>query len=321
MVDHIICFASSEGIIDSDTGIIRGVSIITEGVALGHGVIVDAKTLQQVQQAASEYAGGLKVKLNHSGQVGDIVGYLDTLRISGKKLLGDLHLLDSSPHRQYILEIARKIPETFGLSIAFSGPSELAADKKTMLQRCSEIFSVDVVDSPAANPDGFFSRKLNFKQADVQNDIITPTMNDEMKAQIAAMIQDALTQYNDRLSKLEVVPSKPTPVDPPSPENVVNKKPMAYSAENEIVMLAAKEAAMAVLKEFSKNIGAPVAKVASAEAVKPVSESLKTFAQIVADKTIELKNKSEAISFCVKNNPAEYSAYRAAVYAGEIIKL
>jgi hypothetical protein len=159
-MEQVITFAASTGAIDAEAGVIRGVSLITKGPALGHGVMIDDKTLAQVKTAAEQYTGGLKVKLNHSSGAGDIIGYIDTLRIDGEKLLGDLHLLQNSPHRSYILEIADRIPDTFGLSIAFSGPSEKSSDKLTTLQRCSEIYSVDLVDSPAANPSGFFARKL-----------------------------------------------------------------------------------------------------------------------------------------------------------------
>jgi hypothetical protein len=123
-MEQVITFSASAGAIDAEAGVIRGVSLITKGPALGHGVMIDEKTLEQVKKAAEQYAGGLKVKLDHSGGAGDIVGYIDALRIDGDKLLGDLHLLQSSPHRSYILEIAQRIPDTFGLSIAFSGPSE-----------------------------------------------------------------------------------------------------------------------------------------------------------------------------------------------------
>ena len=314
-----ICFAAGDGAIDAKTGTIRGVSLITEGPALGHGVMVDAKTLQQVKQAASEYSGGLKVKLNHSGQAGDIIGYVDALRIDGKKLLGDLHLLENSPHRNYILEIAQKIPDTFGLSIAFSGPSELAADKKTVLQRCSEIFSVDVVDSPAANPDGFFSRKLNLQPAGgavAPANVTTTTkspMNEDMKSAVAGMIESALMGFGERLSKLESGMPKPADAN----------KPVACSSQEEVVQLAAKEAATAALKEFAKTIGAPApVAVVSAEAPAPAKIEAKTFEALVADKAAELKgDKAAAIAFCVKNHANEYVAFRTRVQGGELIKL
>jgi hypothetical protein len=309
-MEPVITFAASAGVIDAQTGIIRGVSLITKGPALGHGVMIDSTTLEQVKKAAEQYAGGLKVKLDHSGGAGDIVGYIDTLRIEGEKLLGDLHLLESSVHRAYILEIAERIPDTFGLSIAFSGPSEKSADKLTTLQRCSEIYSVDLVSEPAANPNGFFARKLEQLQSAPESKAKIETMNDEMKKAIEGMIQSAMMSMNDKLAKLEAAL-------PPT----VEEKPAAMSAQTEVVQLAANAAALAAVKEFAKSFGAPAAPIASAEAPKPVAQAQK-FEDVVAAKATELKgDKSSAISFAIKNHAELYVAYRARVQSGEIVKL
>jgi len=297
--------------IDAASGTIYGVSLITEGPALGHGVYIDAKTLEQVKEAASSYAGGLKVKMDHGGGAGDIVGYIDALRIVGQKLLGDFHLLDSSAHRPYILEIASKIPDTFGLSIAFSGPSEIGSDKRAM-QRCTEIYSVDLVSEPAANPDGLFSRmKLQTQAEDPSANIeIELPMNEEMKKAIEAMIQSALAGVGERMSKLEG--AMPPAIEP---------KVVAASAQVDAVQLAAKDGAMTALKEFSKTFGAPAAPAASSEAVAPVVSTSK-FEDHVAKKAAELKgDKAAAISFCIKNHSAEYVAFRARVASGEVVKL
>ena len=314
-----ICFATAAGSVDAASGTIRGVSLITEGPALGHGVQVDRTTLEQVKIAAEQYEGGLKVKLDHNSGAGDIVGFIDNLRIDGPKLLGDLHLLQNSPHRAYILEIAEKIPDTFGLSIAFSGPAEMSKDKKTVLQRCSEIYSVDIVSEPAANPSGFFSRKL--KQLQVAEETETETeaeppeieitipMNEETKTAIAGMIESAMMGLSERLSKLEA--------GMPKPED----KPAAMSAQAETVQLAAQKAAEAALKEFAKTFGAPAAPVVSAEAPAKKEES-KKFEDILKAKKDELKGDvAAAMSFCIKNHSSEYLAYRTRVAQGEIIKL
>ena len=308
-MEPVITFAASAGVIDSEAGIIRGVSLITKGPALGHGVMIDDKTLEQVKTAAEQYSGGLKVKLNHSGGAGDIVGYIDTLRVSGEKLLGDLHLLQTSPHRAYILEIAERIPDTFGLSIAFSGPSEKSTDKLTTLQRCSEIYSVDLVSEPAANPNGFFARKLEQLQTAPEPEAKIETMNDEMKEAIQGMIQSAMMGMNEKVAKLEAALAPK------------EDKPAAMSAQNEVVQLAANTAALAAVKEFAKSFGAPAAPIASAEAVKPVVQVQK-FEDVVAAKATELKgDKSSAITFAIKNHADLYAAYRARVQGGELVKL
>lgn len=319
----IISFAAvADSKIDAEAGVIRGVSLITVGPALGHGVAIDRKTLEQVKTAAELYTGGLKVKLDHSGGAGDIIGYIDTMRIDGDKLLGDLHLLQSSPHRTYILEIAQRIPDTFGLSIAFSGPSEVGSDKKTILQRCSEIYSVDLVSEPAANPDGFFSRKLKELESVMPKNEPSGTpqnnnpMTEEDKKSIGGMIESAMMAMSDRLSKLESALAPAVEVE------VEQDKVAAMKAKTDMITNAANEGALAAIREFSKQFGAPAAPVASAEAVKPADAVKRSFEQIVADKSVELKgNKSAAISFAVKNHSAEYTDYRARVQSGEIVKL
>ena len=264
------------------------------------------------------FEGMKRVEMPEAG-AGDIIGYVDALRIEGKKLLGDLHLLQNSPHRAYVLEIAEKIPDTFGLSIAFSGPVEMASDKKTMLQRCSEIYSVDLVSEPAANAEGLFERRMKSfqtesgttpEEAKTEIEIKIP-MNDDVKKEIAGMIESAMMGMTERLGKLEALACGTEP------------KPAAMSAKTDEVQLAAKQAAEAALKEFAKTIGAPAAPAASAEVATPAAKSEpKTFEAIVAAKTSELKgNKGDAIAFAIKNHATEYQQYRSRVAAGEVVKL
>lgn len=295
--------ATSAARINPTEGVIYGVSLITEGPALGHGVYIDSTTLEQVRVAATNYAGGLKVKMDHGGGAGDIVGYIDNLRVIGVKLIGDFHLLESSSHRQYILEIATRIPDTFGLSIAFSGTSETGADKRVM-QRCTEIYSVDLVSEPAANPGGLFARAASSdkirsiepitKMSEPTN---TPPVdpNAEMLSQIAA-----------RLAKLEAFAFPPAKEEPAA---------VACAAK-------ADDAVMLALKEFAAKFGTPPAPVSIVAPVAPVAPVAKTFEQIVAEKRVALKgDNAKAITSAIAEHPAEYAAYRAQFGQGQTIKL
>lgn len=136
-------------------------------------------------------------------------------------------------------------------------------------------------------------------------------MNEDLKSQVAGMIESALMGFGERLSKLEA--GMPKPID---------NKPVACSSQEEVVQLAAKEAAAAALKEFAKTIGAPAAPVVSAEAPAPAKVEAKTFEALVAEKATEFKgDKAAAIAFCVKNHAQEYVAFRSRVQGGEVIKL
>src|SRR5260370_18135696 len=138
--------------IDAGKGVIYGVSVITEGEARGHNAWVDQKTLQSVMANAQKYDGGLKVKLDHGNSVGEIVGYLDRFRIDSVQLRADFHLLSESEHRDYVLELASKLSKQVGMSISFSFESEDIPGLPYPAVRCLEIYSCDLVDSPAANP-------------------------------------------------------------------------------------------------------------------------------------------------------------------------
>lgn len=300
------------GQIDTGASVIRDVAVVTEGVALGHGVSIDAITLQQVKAQAETYSGGLKVKMDHGGGAADIVGFLTNFRIARPKLIADFHVLSSTPHRDYIFEIASKIPDTFGMSIAFSGPTELGADKKTVFQRCSEIYSCDLVSEPAANASGLFAAAQLSESEDAPEITINLPMNDETKKAIAGMIESAMMGLGERLSKLEAAFPK------------TEEKDAAMSARNDEVKLAAETAALAAVKEFTKSFGAaPVKASAPAEAVAaPAAVAPKKFEEIVAAKAAELKgDKAAAITYCITNHAAEYVAFRARVQGGEIIKL
>jgi septal ring factor EnvC (AmiA/AmiB activator) len=55
------------------------------------------------------------------------------------------------------------------LSIAFAGISE--AIDNIEYARCTELYSVDLVDQPAANPDGLFSKTVDSKRKTVMSEI------------------------------------------------------------------------------------------------------------------------------------------------------
>ena len=150
-------FAAATGSqVDRDAGILRGVSVITEGDAKGHGMIVDSITLDQVKASAETYTDGLRVKMDHYTGIDAMVGVLRDFVIDGSQLRADLHLLKSHDDFEKILEMAENMPGSFGLSISFSGESEVMEEGQVPSARCMEIYSADLVDQPAANPTGLF---------------------------------------------------------------------------------------------------------------------------------------------------------------------
>lgn len=153
--------------IDRSARVIRGVSVITAGKASGHGLFIDDTTLKQVVETASAYPGGLKVKINHGSDLQSIVASLKNFSVDGDKVRADLHVLDNAEDAEKIFELAEKMPESFGLSISFSNHPEKVDGK--LFARCAEIYSADLVDSPAANPSGLFSKPNTNKPMSEEN--------------------------------------------------------------------------------------------------------------------------------------------------------
>ena len=206
----LVCFARVQiGKIDVAKGIIHGVSVISEGEVQGHEMYADAKTLQTVMASAKTYEGGLKVKLDHGSSVGSIVGYLDNFRIDGPQLRADLNLLENSEHTGYVLELAVAVPEQVGMSIAFSFDAEDVEGLPYPAVRCLEIYSCDLVDSPAANAGGLFSTTTKMSE-DIKNPETpaaskeeAPTIESRMSA-----IEATLASLTSRLAELSVVSSQ-----------------------------------------------------------------------------------------------------------------
>jgi hypothetical protein len=169
-------------------GVIRGVSIITQGEALGHDMWIDTEFLQSVSDAANAKNAGLKARFTHPGLSGDglgtMLGKVTDARVSGSQVVGDLHFIESATKTpdgnlaDYVMTLAEDTPEDFGLSIVFSvDPEQMAAHSEANTfngrfvspdehnkdnyphARMSQLRAVDVVDEPAANPDGLFHRK------------------------------------------------------------------------------------------------------------------------------------------------------------------
>lgn len=254
------------GKIDEKAGIIYGVSLATVGPARGHGVMCDHTTLEQLRDCARQYSGGLKVKMTHRGDAGDIVGAIRNIQIEGSKLLGDLHLLDSYEKRAYVLEIAAKIPDTFGLSVAFSGPEEVKGAQS--FARCAEIYSCDLVSEPAANPDGLFSvREIDAGAGATLPHSTSPLSNsmtsDEIKALVNASVDTKLTEFSGRVRAVEDslktfsasadVAALKTQVTELSAKLDSAKKEFADGLANDAKRVEL--AAQTVAKEFSSRIG------------------------------------------------------------------
>ena len=239
------------GDIDAAAATIKNVSVITAGEARGHGMQIDEKTLLQVKAAAETYSGGLKVKTDHYSGFNEIVGALKNFTIDGDQLRADLFLLKNHDATARIIEMAELMPDTFGLSISFSGDHE--EDGDTTFARCSEIYSADLVDTPAANPTGLFSAKVDSTKTVMDEKQIA----DAIAAALAPVIEE-MAALSAKLSALEVDDKEMTE---DKPEEMTDDKEM-----KEHDMTAKLSAELSELKALVSNFGAkPVAPSVAAE--------------------------------------------------------
>jgi hypothetical protein len=278
--------------------IIEGVSIISVGEAKGHGLFVDDITLQEVKACAESYAGGVKVNLDHGAGIKDIVGFCDNFRIVGEKLVADLNLLETAEKRAYVLEIASRMPDTFGISIAFSGPVR-ERDGRSFAS-CTELYSADLVQTPAANPTGLFS--FTAKSVDTS---AKEMIDDKNKMEDGAEDTVSIADIVERLSALETAfgDYKSKMEEAPKEEMAEDKK------DEEMCNCAAKSGVSnleAKLDLIISNFGSAPLK---ASTVANEAEKLSIKA-IIDNKTRELGSRTAAIKFAMTNHPAEYIALR-----------
>lgn len=173
-------------------GVIRGVSVITQGPALGHDLWIDGRFVQQVSDAINDKELGVKSRFTHPSMSGDGLGkhigrIMDAeLSADGRQAIADLHFA-ASAHRTpegdlagYIMDLASEDADAFGLSIVFSldenemqrfaaantndrgeftSPDPLNVNNYR--HAClSDLRAVDAVDEPAANNGLFHSNSL-----------------------------------------------------------------------------------------------------------------------------------------------------------------
>jgi hypothetical protein len=253
-------FAVLQGQIDAQAATISDVSVITVGEAKGHGMQIDAQTLVEVKAAAETYAGGLKVKTDHYTGFNEIVGTLKNFRIDGDQLRADLFLLKNHDATARILEMAELMPDTFGLSISFTGEHE-ESDNDIVFARCTEIYSADLVDAPAANPTGLFSAKVDSEKKDMDEKQIA----DAIAAALAPVIEE-MAAMQAKLAALEVDEEKEMTED--KPEEMTEDKAMVEHDEEKEDMSAKLAAEVSELKALVANFGAKPVSVAVATEVK-----------------------------------------------------
>jgi hypothetical protein len=275
--------------------VIEGVSIISIGEAKGHGLYVDETTLMQVKECAESYKGGVKVNLDHGAGIKDIVGFVNNFRIVGKQLLGDLNLLETSPMRDYVMEISSKLPDTFGISIAFTGP--IREVEGLAFASCTELYSADLVQTPAANATGLFS--FTAKQVDKFSKQMTDPENTEAPE---GEVEVTIAELAKRMEALELsFGAMKTQMEAMLPAEEPAAEPAKEEMAAELSVISKLEAK---LDSIISNFGAAPVKASVVAEEKAVEKfDLKS---VIVQKTEELGSRTEAIRFAMRNHREAY---------------
>jgi len=275
--------------------VIEGVSIISIGEAKGHGLYVDETTLMQVKECAETYKGGVKVNLDHGAGIKDIVGFVNNFRIVGKQLLGDLNLLETSPMRDYVMEISSKLPDTFGISIAFTGP--IREVEGLAFASCTELYSADLVQTPAANATGLFS--FTAKQVDKFSKQMTDPENTEAPE---GEVEVTIAELAKRMEALELsFGAMKTQMEAMLPAEEKMEKDGKEEMAAELSVISKLEAK---LDSIISNFGAAPVKASVIAEEKAVEKfDLKS---VIVQKTEELGSRTEAIRFAMRNHREAY---------------
>ena len=301
--------------VDRENGVIRGVSVITEGPALGHGMHVDATTIAQMHAAALSYKGGLKVVDRHvTGQdsIFSTVGMLKNFRIDGPRLRADLHPLKSETGTEKLYEMAETMPDNFGLSVAFSGPHEVIDGKNCA--RCAEIYNAALVADPAANPSGMFSTKFD------KTDKAKAMLTEEEFSAFKKASDDKVSALSAEISSLKesmatFTEASKSNKDFAALQNSVTEL-SATVAKHSAAVADKAEFAKSIAQEFAKHAGtSPIARQAPtelAQAAAPAENDPKVFIEAAQKHFAVCKNKVQATQLAIKEAPKAYAAFRGA---------
>jgi len=174
-------YGAGESRVDREKGVIYNAAIVTPGEAKGHGVQLDTEFVDAVVEQGNASKNGLKMRYGHpsmsSTALGTFIGRVKNFRRDGDIARADVFLSKEAKNApggdlyEYILGMAENEADMFGTSIVFKPGRRYSRDEdgeKDYVNPGDEpyiemekLIAVDMVDDPAANPDGLFSSQFN----------------------------------------------------------------------------------------------------------------------------------------------------------------
>lgn len=269
-------------------------------------IMIADETLDDVVQCGTE-AENTKCKLDHGATVKDVVGDYAAFRRDGDQVRADLTLMDSTPHRGYVMELFAKFAKKIGNSIDFDYSYEIKGD--IAIARCRKLNSVDIVDAPAATK-SLFSANLTTQPNHMPLDAVDlKAIGDLVDTKLTAVKTDFSSQLSSLSKKLEEGGGEET--DEEKKKRKEKEENGDAEMSKKMSEVASKAALAAVDQAFPKASREHFAKLANPDAGKSKFEQLvDTYLAAGAP------NRGIAIQRAARDHKDVYNAHMAAVYNG-----
>lgn len=322
--------------ISRNDGTMAGVSLISVGPALGHGLYVDSKSLDTI---IDELEGTkLPAYITHRGALFEDrltreIGIFTNFRVKDDRILGDFQAFDSfreDDTRKFnrLFELAEKMPERFGLSIVFSANSTWATDVGDVDTeekpddalfnfpsiRVEEVSSADFVDQPAANQKGLFDQ-VDSKPVYIMTKAELLELNETLEAEKTQLTEDNL-QLSAKVADAEAQ-AEALQIQLAEPEAEVDTE---AAAEDEDEMAELKKELEAAKEENASLQGKIEATEKELEGkdneMKAVSEEKEAVSATASELSVKVESLEKLIngsgeSFAKASDDEEYSPSKA----------
>jgi hypothetical protein len=222
-------YGAGETRVDREKGIIYNAAIVTPGEAKGHGVQLDSEFVDAVVAQGNESKNGLKMRFGHpsmsSTALGTFIGRAKNFRREGDVARGDVFLSKEAKNApggdlyEYVLGMAENEADMFGTSIVFKpgrtysrtedGEKDFDNPGDEPFIEMEKLIAVDMVDDPAANPDGLFSSQFNTETiaGQVSEFLDTHPQVWELLSQKPEIVDGFMAKYSAYRSRLTEVPN------------------------------------------------------------------------------------------------------------------
>lgn len=313
--------------VDRSSSTIRGIKVIEVGpINDGRPYLVDQETLNQVVAFGNAPNKGLKCRYTHgdfdSDAIGTHLGRWFNFRIDGGAVRADLKLSQSSrvsPKGDiggYVITLAEEDPESFGASIAAELDRDLmeSGQDGKMPLRLTGLYSVDIVNEPAATRGGLFSKEITMaeeaapeeKQEPDFSFLTSEEMPVEEKMKLVAEMLGYEEKKEEELAEDPEKEDEPAAEEEPAAEDEEEKKKEEMSSKKYIEIFGDKGARWYLEGKSLEWCYSERLKEANAKISKLTNEIMGMKGQVKAAK--EIAGESDPVNLSVAQTEEEKAA-------------